>query len=63
MCNVASLQDEASLKFTYKIGKCRVAPIRHTMIPKLELQVAGYEIRLRKQLLREHDVKLTNYTI
>ena len=57
MCIVAYLQDEAKLKLTYVIGKCRVAPIRHTTIPKIELQAAVYGVRLRKQILRQHDVK------
>ena len=55
MCIVAYLQDEAT---TYVIGKCRVAPIRHMTIPKLELQAANYGVRLRKQILNEHDVKI-----
>ena len=55
---VAYLQDEATLKLTYVIGKCRVAPIRHTTIPKLELQAAVYGVRLRRQILREHDVRI-----
>ena len=38
MCIVAYLQDEATLRLTYVRGKCRVAPIRHMTIPKLELQ-------------------------
>ena len=42
MCIVAYLQDEATLKLTYVIGKCRMAPIRHMTIPKLELQAAVY---------------------
>ena len=54
----AYLQDEATLKLTYVIGKCRVAPIRHMTIPKLELQAAVYGVRLRKQILNEHDVKI-----
>ena len=58
MCIVAYLQDEATLKLTDVIGKCRVAPIRHMTIPKLELQAAVYGIRLRKQILNEHDVKI-----
>ena len=58
MCIVAYLQDEAALKLTYVIGKCRVAPIRHMTIPKLELQAAVYGVRLRKQLLNEHDVRI-----
>ena len=58
MCIVAYLQDEATLKLTYVIGKCRVALIRHMTIPKLELQAAVYGVRLRKQILNEHDVKI-----
>ena len=58
MCIVAYLQDEATLKLTYVIGKCRVAPIRHMTVPKLELQAAVYGVRLRKQILNEHDVKI-----
>ena len=60
MCIVAYLQDEATLKLTYVIGKCRVAPIRHMTVPKLELQAAVYWVRLRKQILNEHDVKIDN---
>ena len=58
MCIVAYLQDEATLKLTYVIGKCRVAPIRHMTVPKLELQAAVYGVRLRNQILNEHDVKI-----
>ena len=58
MCIVAYLQDEATLRLTYVIGKCRVAPISHMTIPKLELQAAAYGIRLRKQILNEHDVRI-----
>ena len=58
MCIVANLQDETTLKLTYVIGKFRVAPIRHMKITKLELQAAVYGIRLRKQILNEHDVKI-----
>ncbi|XP_075263603.1 uncharacterized protein LOC142355282 [Convolutriloba macropyga] len=58
MCIVAYLQYEVTLKLLYVIGTCRVAPIRHTTIPKLELQAAVYGVRLRRQILREHDVKI-----
>ena len=58
MCIVAYMQDLATLKQTYVIGKCRVAPIRHMTITKLELQAAVYGVRLRKQILNEHDVKI-----
>ena len=36
----------------------RVWPIRHTTILKLELQAAVYEDCFRRQILREHDVKI-----
>ena len=58
MCIVAYLQDDTTLKLSYVIGKCRVAPIRHMTIPKLELQAAVYGVRLRKLILSEHDVKI-----
>ena len=58
MCIVAYLQDEATLRLSYVIGKCPVAPIRHMTIQNLELQAAGYGIRLRKQMLNEHDVRI-----
>ena len=58
MCIVAYWQGETTLKLTYVIGKCRVTPIRHMTIPKLELQAAVYGVRLRKQILNEHDVRI-----
>ena len=58
MCIVAYLQDEPTLKLTYVIGKCRVAPIRHMTIPNLELQAAVYGVCHKKQLLSGHDVRL-----
>ena len=54
---VAYLQHIATLKLTYVIGKCRVAPIRHMTIPKLELQAAVYGVRLRRQILKELDLR------
>ena len=58
MSIVAYLQEEATLKPTYVIGKCLVAPIRHMTIPKLELQAAVYGVRLRKQILNEPVVRI-----
>ena len=42
----------------FVIEKCRVAPIRHTTILKLELQAAVYGVRPRRQILREHDGRI-----
>ena len=58
MCSVAYLQDEATLRLTYVIGKCRVATIRLMTLPKLEIQAAVYGVLLRKQILNERDVKI-----
>ena len=58
MCILVYNQDEATLKLTYVIGKNSVAHIRHMTTPKLELQAAVYGVRLRKQILSEHDVRI-----
>ena len=58
MCFVAYLRDIATLKLTYVVGKCRVASIRHMTIPKPELQAAVYGVRLRQQILNNHDVRI-----
>ena len=57
MCILAYLQDDATLKLTYVIGKCRVAPKRRTTIPILELQAAVNGVRLRRQIMRDHVVR------
>ena len=58
MCILAYLKDEVTLKLTYFLGNCCVALIRHTTIPKLELQDAVYGVRIRRQTLREQDVMI-----
>ena len=55
---VAYLQDDAMLRLTYVIRKCRLAPIKKMTIPKLEIQAAVYGIRLGKQILSKHDVRI-----
>ena len=55
---MAYLQDEATLRLTYVIGKSRVESIRHMTIPKLELKATVYGVRLRKQILSGHDVRI-----
>ena len=61
MCIVAYLKDEATLRLTYVIGKCWVAPIRHMTIPKLELQAAVYGVCLRKQIISKHDDRIDKF--
>ena len=58
MCMLAYLKDEATLRLTYVIGKCRVAAIRHKTIMNIELQAAVYGVRLRQQILNENDVRI-----
>ena len=58
MCIATYMQVKTTFKLTYVIGKCRVAPIRHTTIPKLELQAAVYGVRLSKQILNEYNVRI-----
>ena len=58
MSIVAYLQDRTTLKLTFAIGKCPMAPIRHMTTPKLELQATVYGVRPRKQILSAHDVRI-----
>ena len=58
MCVVAYLHDVKTLQLTYLIDKRCIQPIKHMKIPKLEIQAAVYEARLKKQILREHDAKI-----
>ena len=48
MCTVAYLQDEATLNFTYVLGKCRVEPIRPKMIPLLERQAKSQDAAIER---------------
>ena len=61
MCIVADMQDEATLKPIYVKGKCRVAPIRHMTVAKLELQAAVYGVQRRMQILSKHDVRIDKF--
>ena len=54
-------QGQASLKRKYLILKCRVAPIRHTIFPKLILWSTRCRVFLRKKILRENDRKNDKY--
>ena len=58
MCAVAYLRSkpkEYSAELAFVIGKCRVAPMRHLSIPRLELQAAVMAVRLKEQIVKEHE--------
>ena len=48
----------AYLRLAFVIGKCRVAPMRHLSIPRLELQAAVMAVRLKEQIVKEHESKI-----
>ena len=61
MCAVAYLSSkprECSADLAFVIGKCRVAPMRHLSIPRLELQAAVMAVRLKEQIVKEHETKI-----
>ena len=63
MCAVAYLRSQpkkylADLAFV--IGECRVAPMRHLSIPRLELQTAVMAVRLKEQIVKEHEMKINS---
>ena len=47
-----------SAELAFVIGKCRVAPMRHLSIPRLELQAAVMAVRLKEQIVKEHEMKI-----
>ena len=58
MCAVAYLRSEPkeySADLAFVIGKCRVAPMRHLSIPRLELQAAVMVVKLKEQIVKEHE--------
>ena len=63
MCAVAYLRsqpEEYSADLAIVIGKCRVAPMRHLSIPRLELQAAVMAVRLKEQIIKEHEMKISS---
>ena len=63
MCAVAYLRsqpNEYSADLAFVIGKCRVAPMRHLSIARLELQAAVMAVRLKEQIVKEHEMKISS---
>ena len=61
MCAVAYLRSQPkqySADLAFVIGKCRVAPMRHLSIPRLEQQAAVMAVRLKEQIVKEHKSKI-----
>ena len=66
MCAVAFLrshQNDQPGELGFVIGKCRVAPMRHLSIPRLELQAAMLSVRLKDQIVKELDMPIANWTM
>ena len=64
MCIVAYFRAETDTgnEVSFVLGKCRIAPIKQIYIPRLELQVALYSVRLRKLNVEEHDFLIDSVT-
>ena len=63
MCAVAYLRSqpkEHSADLAFFIGKCRVVPMRHLSIPRLELRAAVMAVRLKEQIVKEHEMKINS---
>ena len=61
ICAVAYLRSkpkEYSAELAFVSGKCRVAPIQHLSIPRLELQAAVMAVRLKEQTVKENETKI-----
>ena len=54
---------EDSADLTFVIGKCRVATTRPLLLPRLELQAAVVAVRLKEQIVKEHEMKTNSCNI
>ena len=63
MCALAYLRSqpkEYPADLAFVIGKGRVAPMRHLSIPRFELQAAVKAVRLKEQIVKEHEMKINS---
>ena len=51
---------EYSADSAFVIGKCRVAPMRLLSITRLKLQAAVMALRLKEQIVKEHEMKINS---
>ena len=57
MCAVAYLRSQPkkySAYLAFAAGKCRVAPMNHLSIPRLELQAEFMAVKFKEQIVKEH---------
>ena len=63
MCAVACLRSKPkdySADLAFVVEMCRNVPMRHNSMPRLELQAAVMAVRLKEQILKEHESKIQN---
>ena len=60
MCAAAYLSSQPKEYLAFVLGKCRVAPMMHLSIPRLELQAEVMAVRLKEQIVKEHEMKINN---
>ena len=63
MCAVAYLLsqlEEYSAELAFVIEKCRVAPVKHLSILRLELQAVLMAVMLKGQIVKEHETKISS---
>ena len=63
MCAVGFLRSqpkEYSADLAFIIGKSRVAPMRHLSISRLELHTAVMSVRLKEQIVKEHEMQINS---
>ena len=66
MCAVAYLRSQPkdySADLAFVLEKCRVAPMRHLSIPRLELQAAVIAVRLNEQIVKENEMRINSCSL
>ena len=49
---------EYSVDLAFVVEKCRIAPKRHLLTPRLELQAAIMAVRLKENIVKEHESEI-----